>query len=177
MNTTPDPAADLGPAPDLREYDTTASAAAYEWLLSDHPWAVAERERRRATNADRDLAEAAQVRAWADRTHTANATGQLAGHPAAYRDNLVRLADSMGPSADRAQLRHTLNAATPDDVWVAEERRRWAVHMRVSGEGPDNYVFPTHLTGPGAAAYPPPPEGFRHGQHPAGPEAGPEARR
>jgi hypothetical protein len=168
VNTTPDPAGDLGPAPDLSDYDTTASAAAYEWLLSDHPWAVAERNRRRETNAARDLADAAQVRDWADRTHAADAAGDLARHPAAYRDNLTRLADSMGPSADRAQLRHTLNAAAPDDVWVAEERHRWAVHMSVSGEGPDDYTYPARLIGPGAAAYPPPPEGFqRRGTDPA----------
>lgn len=45
-------------------------------------------------------------------------------------------------------------------MYVAEERRFWETHRRLSRDGPDDYTYPAHLTGPGAAAYPPPPEGF-----------------
>lgn len=149
-----------GPAPDLTDYDTTASAAAHEWFLSDHPWAVAERTRRRLAWAARGQAHAAATREWADRTRAADDAGQLAGRPDGWRDNLVALAKLMGPIADRSQLEAVLDEVTPDEAYVAEERRFWETHIRVSVDGPEDYTYPTHLTGPGAAAYPPPPEGF-----------------
>ena len=41
--------------------------AFYEWLLSDHPEARAERDRRRAATYQHQHDQAAAVRAWADK--------------------------------------------------------------------------------------------------------------
>ncbi|MEN3308924.1 MAG: hypothetical protein V7603_5126 [Micromonosporaceae bacterium] len=141
--------------PDLSKYSAIEDDA-YEWFLSDHPWAVAERTRRRAASATAELEDAAKVRAWVDRTRAADAAGDLSDRPDGWRDSLVRLAESMGPVADENQLRTTLESAEPDDVWVAGLRRKLETRRRVAGD--DAYVYPAHLIGPGAAAYPPPGE-------------------
>jgi hypothetical protein len=134
--------------------------AFYEWLLSDHPAARAERDWRRAATYQADRDRAAQVRAWADKI---NAQPDA---PAALRD----LAASMGPRADQAAARAEAAGSEPDEAYVARVRAQHETHIRVSGApGSWDYRYPAHLTGPGGAAYPPPPE---PGTAPPEPEAG-----
>ena len=64
----------------------------------------------------------------------------------------------MRPIADEQQLRSHLDAAEPDELRVQRLRQQWVTHKQVRGE--DTYHYPTHLTGPSAAAYPPPASGF-----------------
>jgi hypothetical protein len=121
----------------------------YEWLLSDHPDARAERDWRRAATRQADTDTAAAVRAWADKT---NAQPDA---PQAMRD----LAASMGPMADRSAAAAEAAYAEPDDAYVARLRTEYETSVQVSGPpGMWDYCYPAHLTGPGAAAYPPPPE-------------------
>lgn len=141
------------PVADLSGYDATSDDAA-EWILSDHPWAIAERGRRRRAWADKEIADAAKILTWVDRTHSSDAAGELDARPAGWRDNLVKLAELTGPMADQARLRAAIEAAEPDDVWVTEQRRRHETHRQVAGD--DAYTYPARLLGPGAAAYPPP---------------------
>jgi hypothetical protein len=123
--------------------------ALYEWLLSDHPDARAERDWRRAATYQADRDRAAAVRAWAGKI-TARPDA-----PQAARD----LAASMGPLAGQTAARAEARFAEPDDAYVTRLRARHETHMQVSGPpGSWDYRYPAHLTGPGAAAYPPPPE-------------------
>ena len=159
-SSAPDPVPDPAPVPegmpDLSQL-STIDPAAYEWLLSDHPWAVAERARRRADYEARELATAAKVREWSDRTRARAAAGELDQRPPGWRENLERLAELMGPRADEGQLRTTLEAAEPDELKVIRDRRHLETSRQVAGE--DDYIYPPHLIGPGAAAYPPPASG------------------
>jgi hypothetical protein len=133
---------------ELHDRDVTSDAF-YEWLLSDHPDARAERDWRRAATHQADMTRAAAVRAWADKI---NAQPDA---PQAARD----LAASMGPMADQTAARAEARYAEPDDVYVARLRAQHETAVRVSGPpGSWDYHYPAHLTGPGAAAYPPPPE-------------------
>ncbi len=121
----------------------------YEWLLSDHPDARAEREWRRSAWYQHQRENAAAVRAWVDKVN------DQAGAPAAARD----LATSMGPRAAQSAARAEAESAERDDMYVARMRGRFETHMRISGPpGAYDYRYPGHLTGPGAASYPPPPE-------------------
>ncbi|MFG1913019.1 hypothetical protein [Kribbella sp. NPDC048928] len=144
---------DLGPAPDLSNYDTL-KADAYEWFLSDHPWAVAERERRAAEYYREELDRAAHVQAWATKIDLAE-RGTLGRD---FEGNVRRLAEIMRPMAEKAQQRAEEESAVPREDAVLEDRRRLEISRQVSDE-PD-YTYPEHLTGPGAAAYPPPASGF-----------------
>jgi len=132
----------------LHGRDVTDNAF-YEWLLSDHPDARAERDRRRAATYQAEAERAAAVRAWVAKI---NAQPDA---PETMRD----LATSMGPLADRAATHAEEAYAEPDDVYVARVRTEHETYMQVSGPpGSWDYRYPAHLTGPGAAAYPPPPE-------------------
>jgi len=136
-----------------------ADDAFYEWLLSDHPAARAERDQRRTAAYHAETGRAAVVRAWADKI---NARPDA---PQTMRD----LAATMGPLADQAAVRAEANYAEPDDAYVTRLRAQHETFVRVSGPpGSWDYRYPAHLTGPGAAAYPPPPE-------PDAPEPEPEA--
>jgi len=128
---------------------SVADDAFYEWLLSDHPDARAERDYRRAATYQYERDQAAAVRAWVDKI---NALGDV---PQTARD----LADWMGPRADDSALRAEVAFTEPDDVYVARIRADFETYMQVSGP-PDayDYRYPAHLTGSAAAAYPPPPE-------------------
>jgi hypothetical protein len=65
----------------------------------------------------------------------------------------------MGPLADQAAARAQARYAEPDDTLVTRLRTQHQTHIQVSGQpGSWDYRCPAHLTGPGAAAYPPPPE-------------------
>ena len=132
----------------LHDRDVT-DPAFYEWRLSDHPDARAERDWRRAATYPADIERAAAVRAWADKI------GAQPDAPQPLRD----LAASMGPLADETTARAEASYAEPDDAYVTRLRAQHETHMRVSGPpGSPDYRYPAHLTGPGAAACPSPPE-------------------
>ena len=125
-----------------------ADIAFYEWMLSDHPDARAERDWRRAAAYQAETDRAAAVRAWA---------GKINAQPDAPR-TLRDLAASMGPLAAGSAARAEASYAEPDDAYVARLRTQHETHMQVSGPpGSWDYRYPGHLTGPGAASYPPPP--------------------
>ena len=133
---------------ELHGRDVTDNAF-YEWLLSDHPDAKSERDRRRAATYQADTDRAAAVRAWADKI---NAQPDA---PQTLRD----LAASTGTLADETAARAEARHAEPDDAYVTRLRTQHETYMQVSGApGSRDYRYPAHLTGPGAAAYPLPPE-------------------
>ena len=145
---------------DPHDRDITDDAF-YEWLLSDHPDAKAERDWRRAATYQADTTRAAQVRAWADKINAQPDAPQT----------LRNLAATMGPLADQTTARAEAGHAEPDDTYVARLRAQHETRMQVSGPpGSWDYRYPAHLTGPSAAEYPPPPE-------PGAPAPEPEAGR
>src|SRR6266568_5227804 len=106
-------------------------------------------DRRRAATYQADTDRAAAVRAWADKI---NAQPDA---PHTLRD----LAASMGPQADQTAARAEARYAEPDDAYVTRLRAQHETSVQVSGPpGCWDYRYPAHLTGPGAAAYPPPPQ-------------------
>jgi hypothetical protein len=132
---------------ELHDQDVTGDAF-YEWLLSDHPDARAERDRRRAATCQAETGRAAAVRAWAGKI------GAQPGTPHPLQD----LAASMGPLAGQAAARAEARHAEPDDAYASRLRTQHETHIRVCGPpGSQDYRYPAHLTGP-AAACPPPPE-------------------
>jgi hypothetical protein len=131
--------------------------AFYEWLLSDHPAAKAERDWRRAATYQAETGRAAAVRAW---------VGKIDAQPDAPQ-TMRDLAASMGPLADQTTARAETRYAEPDDAYVTRLRAQHETHVKVSGPpGSWDYQYPAHLTGPGAAAYPPPPEPDMHAPEP-----------
>jgi hypothetical protein len=130
-------------------YEVSAGDRFYEWLLSDHPDARAERDARRQA-AHRDLTEnSAAVRAWVAKINAAPGAPQ----------NLRDLAASMGPHAAASAARAEADYAEPDEAYVARLRAEHETYMQVSGPiGAHDYRYPEHLTGPGAVSYPRPPE-------------------
>ncbi|WP_134046423.1 hypothetical protein [Amycolatopsis arida] len=148
---------DPGPAPDLSTYDTLPDDA-YEWLLSDHPWARAERIRRADSGWDAELRNASDVRDWTDRIQGTDLHERYPHNPE-IAENLRELAELMRPIADKQQLHAHLESAVPDDVRVHRLREKWVTHKHARGE--DDYRYPARLLGPSAAAYPPPASGFR----------------
>jgi hypothetical protein len=143
--------------PDLSKYavDWFRGDDAWEWYLSDHPWAVAERTRRRAAELQRELDRAQKVQAWIERTQAADAGGELVDRPDGWRDSLVALAAGMVPVVADNHTKASAESAIPDEEWVADQRRKLETTRRVSGVDHD-YVYPAHLIGAAAAAYPPP---------------------
>jgi len=64
-----------------------------------------------------------------------------------------------GPQADQTAARAEARYAEPDDAYVTRLRAQHETSVQVSGPpGCWDYRYPAHLTGPGAAAYPPPPQ-------------------
>src|SRR5579863_10472018 len=96
---------------ELHERDVTDNAF-YEWLLSDHPDAKAERDWRRAATYQAETDQAAAVRAWADKINA------QPDPPQTLRD----LAASMGPLADQTAARAEASYAEPDDAYVTRIR-------------------------------------------------------
>lgn len=136
----------MGSAGDLHDRDVTDDAF-YEWLLSDHPTAQAERAWRRATHYQAERQRAAEVRTWADKV---NADPRA---PQPMRD----VAASMSPLADKTAARAEADYAEPDDLHVTRLREQHETHMRVyEPDCQPDYRYPAHLTGPGAVGYPPP---------------------
>jgi hypothetical protein len=148
---------DPGPAPDLSTYNTQPDDA-YEWLLSDHPWARAERIRRVARGWDADLRNADAVHEWTDRIDGTDLDARYAHNPE-IAENLRGLAGLMRPIADEQRVRTHLDSAISDEDRVYRLRQQWVTHRHVQGD--DDYWYPARLRGPGAAAYPPPASGFR----------------
>ena len=129
---------------------STLDDAFYEWLLSDHPDAKAEREWRRSTHLQREHGTAAGIAAWADRVSAA---------PGRHTQMARDLAATIGPMAKASAIRAEIEEAEPDDAYVARQRAEFETHMRVHWDHPvPDYTYPAHLTGPSAASYPPPPE-------------------
>ena len=127
---------------------STSDPAFYEWLLSDHPAARAERDYRRAASCQYQRDQAAAVLTWVAKINA------QADAPQTLRD----LADSLEPSARESARRAEIDYAEPDDLYAARCRAELETHMQVSGP-PDayDYRYPGHLTGPSAADDPPPP--------------------
>lgn len=142
------------PAPDLSRYDTLPHDA-FEWFLSDHPWAQAERERRRDAHFASEQQRAGEVQAWTEKIDQL----QPGTTSREFEASVRRLAELVRPMADDSNLRAQVESAEPDELFVEEERRRLV--MRRRNEGDDAYEYPAYLTGPGAAMCPPPASGFR----------------
>src|SRR5262249_39747950 len=105
--------------------------------------------RTRATYYQAERQRAVEVRTWTDKINA---------HPDAPQ-SLRDLAASMGPLADKTTARAEAAYAEPDDLYVARVREQHETYVQVSGPpGAPDYRYPAHLTGPGAADYPPPPE-------------------
>ena len=132
-----------GEWPPLPQLDT-GDQAAYEWLLSAHPWAVAERDRRRRDHHARELDETGEVLAIIERLATLDED-----HP------LHQLAVTVTPSAQRRALEADVDDAEPDDTRTAEARRRLELHRRSSGDF--DYVYPPELIDSIAVLRHPPP--------------------
>jgi hypothetical protein len=125
--------------------------AFYEWLLSDHPDARAERDWRRNRHYQQQRDTAADIAAWARRI----GADPPQRHTSAARD----LAATIGPHATQSAIRAEVESAEPDELCVARLRAEFETHRRVHWDNPDpSYRYPACLTGPGAASYPPPPE-------------------
>ncbi len=137
----------MGDEDSLHQRSTTDDAF-YEWLLSDHPAARAERDYRRTATYQYQRDQATAVLTWVAKINA------QADAPQTLRD----LADSLGPLAQESARRAEIDYAEPDDLYAARCRAELETHMQVSG--PPNaydYRYPEHLTGPSAADYPPPP--------------------
>jgi hypothetical protein len=134
--------------PDLSSYGT-GMGPEYEWLLSDHPLAQAERERRAAEFFTAEFQHEAGLEGEAARPEDE----QFAGHLADLGEEVGGLAAQVEPSGDPDQQAHEL-ADDPDEVTVARSRQDYEQFRREHGE-PD-YSYPAHYLGAGAAEYPPP---------------------
>lgn len=121
-----------------------ADDAGYEWLLSDHPWAAAERQRRRRHRLEQDLAWVEEVLA---------ITGRLADDPT-VPEELHRLAVGLDPLVQCSALVAEVDSVVDDVAFVAEARRRLEAVRRNVGDV--DYVDPAHLTGADAALVDPP---------------------
>jgi hypothetical protein len=123
------------------------SDAAYEWLLSDHPDARAERDQRREATYTDERERAGKVLAWAAKINAA------ASAPEAMRD----LAATMGPLATASAARAEAKFAVPDAAHVARARANWETYMQVSApNGSWDYRYPDRYVGEAAASQPRP---------------------
>jgi hypothetical protein len=123
------------------------SDALYEWLLSDHPDARAERDRRREAHYEEEKQRVGQVQAWVSKI---DATPDA---PEAMRS----LAVSLGPSAAESRARAEAAIAEPDESYVARERGHWETYMQVSApNGSWDYRYPDRYLRDAAASQPQP---------------------
>jgi len=111
---------------------TGESDAFYEWLLSDHPDARAERDSRREATQRDELKGPGKSAAGSRRsTHP--------GRTQTMRD----LAQSMGPLAAESAARAEADYAVPDETYVARARANWETYMQVSApDGSWDYRYP-----------------------------------
>jgi hypothetical protein len=123
------------------------SDAFYEWLLSDHPNARAERDTRREAHYRAEIERAGQVQAWVAKI---DATPDPP-------ETIRRLADSMGPLAAQSRARAEAGFAVPDADYVARERGNWETFRQVSApDGSWDYRYPDRYVGEAAASQPRP---------------------
>ena len=123
------------------------SGAAYEWLLSDHPDARAERDRRREATYNSERERTGRVLAWVAKINAA------ADAPEAMRD----LAATMGPPATASAACAEADFAVPDAVHVVQARANWETYMQVSApDGSWDYRYPGRYVGEAAASQPRP---------------------
>jgi hypothetical protein len=126
---------------------TGESSAFYEWLLSDHPDARAERGCRREAYYRSEIERTGQVQAWVAKI---DATPDP---PPTIRG----LAETMGPLADRSRARAEAALAEPDEAYVARERGNWETFMRVSApDGWPEYRYPARYIGEASGGQPRP---------------------
>jgi hypothetical protein len=140
--------------------EAVAGDALYEWLLSDHPDARAERDRRREATYQDERERTGKVLGWVD---TIRATPHA---PESMRE----LAETMGPLAAKsaeAGSSWTTSGSSRTACWsrrapprtstTTRPPRSWPVHRagrRAPGPGDDRY--PDRYTGPDAASQPRP---------------------
>ena len=130
-----------------RQNPLLESDAAYEWLLSDHPEARAERDRRREATYQDEMGRANKVLAWVEKIR--------AHDEADVSDALLNLARTMGPMAEKSAARAEADYAVPDAEKVAQGRANWETYMRVSApNGAGDYRYPGRYVGEAAARQP-----------------------
>jgi hypothetical protein len=123
----------------------------YEWLLSDHPGAAAERARRRLDNQTVEAHDLARLRAWLTKIDSLARDGQPLG------DSVWRLAEQartwLIPSAEQ---RLTASIGEPDQAWVRRSRHDYETSQQL---GKDlDYRYPARYLGAQAARQPIPPD-------------------
>ncbi len=141
--------------PDLANYGTGMEKE-YEWLLSDHPWARAERIRR-ATDF-----YAAELHADPEPTEPPRpgephpiVEEEISGVPSELAESVGGLAEPLvDPVADPHQLPYTVGDAEPDEVAVLRRRIEYVEYRREHGD--PNYQYPNDYVGPAAAEHAPP---------------------
>ena len=139
-----------GAAPDLSSYGE-GMGAEYEWLISDHPWAEAERNRRAAEYfAPDEPDEPAASSTW-DPALDADDVGHL--RPGLGED-IGGLVEPVEALPDPNQVGHHAGEVEPDETAVAARRAEYEEYRRTHGE-PD-YRYPAHLIGDAAADHAPP---------------------
>jgi len=130
---------------------STTDDSFYEWLLSDQP----RHPGRTGTTAATPIASTSGKPRPASRPGRAGSAPTRTGTPARRGTWLPPSARTPPTSAIRAET----GSAEPDEVVVARLREEFEIHRRVHWDNPDpSYRYPAHLTGPGAASYPPPPQ-------------------
>jgi len=118
----------------------------YEWLLSDHPEAAAERARRRAAH----LAYEARGREVLSRFVARTQANR--GAP----ETVQRLAETAGWLLGRQADRLAAEVAEPEPERLARERRDLETSRRV--QGAHGYRYPARYLGARAARQPIPPD-------------------
>lgn len=97
------------------------SDAFYEWLLSDHPDARAERDRRREATYRDERQRTDQVQTWVGKVDATPDAPKVTREPA----------DSIGPLAAKSAARAEADFAEPDETYVARARDNWEAYMQV----------------------------------------------
>jgi hypothetical protein len=156
---------DSQPFPDLANYGT-GMGEEYEWLISDHPWAKAERVRRAADyfaaeleEDDATVVEESERAAAAEASapHPPAAVEAFSGVPPELSDAVGGLAEPPGAAdltVDHNQLPYEVADAEPDEQAVVRYRREYEEYRRANGE--PGYEYPAHYVGAAAADHPPP---------------------
>jgi hypothetical protein len=114
----------------------------YEWLLSDHPAAVAERTRRRAAYLAHEAHGREVLSRFVERTQA---------NPAAP-ETVQRLAETDGWLLERQGDRLAADVAEPEPERLARQRRDFETSRRV--QGTSGYRYPARYLGPRAARQP-----------------------
>ena len=123
-----------------------AERAFYEWLLSDHPQATAERARRQAQYRAHEADQIGRLRDWVARTRANPDADQRYQRLAAAAERLV----------DRRAARLAADSAEPAPARLARLRHQLELAER-AGPDPD-YHYPARYLGAQAARQPIPPD-------------------